>query len=255
MAATLAQMIAVHEGVQSSASRWWKLVAQDLAKEQLLTGHDYTHEAFEGGLQEPPQRQRVRLNTELLLAEAREKLERLFDVSATRDWANLGARADVVIDGETVLSDVPTTFLLFLEKQLAELLADIRKLPVQDPAQDWRPSTDPGVWRTEPVKRPTTRKVTDFKVVSPAEGMRPADVREISRNVQSGEWTRVELTSAITSRQSAALQANLTQLAEAVKMARIHANRVDAPDVRAGRAIFDRIFRGVFDETTGANRA
>jgi hypothetical protein len=257
VAATLAQIIAVEEARRSATDRWWKLVAQDLAKDQLLVGHDYVHEAFEGGRQEPPDKQKVRLNTEALLAEAQEKLGQFFDASATRDWANTGARADVVLDGETILPDVPTTFLLFLERRLTELLADIRKMPTQNPAQDWHPSTTPGIWRTEPVKRATTRKDVEFRTVSPAEGMRPAQYEAVPYDVPSGEWTRVELTSAMTARQSAAIQANLTRLAEAVKMARIHANRVEAPDVHVGRAIFDRIFRGVFDGsggTTGGKR-
>jgi hypothetical protein len=242
VAATLAQIIAVEEGVRASTDKWQKLVFAELAKEQVLYGKDYTHEAFEGGITQPPEKQKVRLNTAEMLAEVQEKLGRLFDVSATRDMANTGATADVVVGGDVLLEAMPTTFLLFLEKRLAELAAAIRAMPTQNPAVDWEPTTEPGIWRTAPVTRQTTTQEVEFKIVSPAEGMRPAQYEAVPRHVVTGQWTRVELTSALTARESAAILARLTVLLEAVKMARIEANRIDAPDVKAGQAIFGYVF-------------
>jgi hypothetical protein len=54
-------------------------------------------------------------------------LTRLFDVTATKDWTNRTAVADVTVDGETMLSGVPVTYLLFLEKQLAELHGFVKR--------------------------------------------------------------------------------------------------------------------------------
>ncbi len=66
-----------------------------------------------------------------------EILTRLFDVTATKDWANCTAAADVVVDGRTLLRQAPVTYLLFLEKQLADLHAFVKKLPVLDAAESW----------------------------------------------------------------------------------------------------------------------
>lgn len=244
MAANLAQIIAVEEGVRSSTDKWWRTVSTELAKEPVLYGKDYVHEAFAdtGTVTLPPEKQKVRLNTTELLTEAEGRLARLFDVSATRDWANTGARADVIVNGSTLLPQVPTTFLLFLEKRLAEIAASIRAMPTQSPAVDWLPSTDDGIWKTEPVTRQTTTQETEFKVIIPAEGMRPGQYEGVSRHVVTGQWTRVELTSALPGEESKAILARLTTLLEAVKMARIEANKTDAPDMRVGKTILGYVF-------------
>lgn len=47
----------------------------------------------------------------------------LFDVTATKDWANCEARADVTVDGWVLVSAVPVSCLLFLEKRLTDIYA------------------------------------------------------------------------------------------------------------------------------------
>lgn len=66
-------------------------------------------------------------------------LTRLFDVTATKDWANRTAAADVVVDGTVLLAQVPVPYLLFLEKQLTDMHTFVRKLPVLD-------ASNPGTW-------------------------------------------------------------------------------------------------------------
>src|SRR3712207_3448312 len=86
-------------------------------------------------------------------------LTRLFDVTATKDWANCTARADVRVEGRTILADIPVNYLLFLEKQLTDLHTFEKKLPVLDAAESWtlEPSTD--WWKTDPVRTNRTKKV------------------------------------------------------------------------------------------------
>jgi hypothetical protein len=251
VAATLAQIIGVEQAVRSSTEQWWKLVAASLRREELLTGLEKTYEPAPGRLSQPDKSQRVQLNVEGLLAEARQRLGRYFDVTATKDWANAGgtgARADVSVNGTVILHDAPATFLLFLDKRLAELLADIRKIPVQSAAEDWLPSTKPGEWRTAQDKSQSTTKDVEFRVVSPAEGMRPAQYEPVPHDVVTGEWTTVKFTSAPTAARSQELQWRISVLREAVQLAIHDANRAMAPDQRVSGAIFDYIFDG----TTGA---
>jgi len=251
VAATLAQMIGVSQGVRSSTEQWWKLVAAALKREELLVGREKTYEVTEGAVRKPDEVQRVQVNVENLLAEARGKLGRYFDVTATKDWANAGdtsARADVTVAGRVLLHDVPATFLLFLDKQLTELLADIRKIPVQSAAEDWLPSTETGIFRTAQQKTPTTTKTFRFEVVSPAEGMRPAQYEKIPHDVVTGHSTTVKFTSAPTPARSQELQDRIIALREAVQLAIHDANRAMAPDQHVSGAIFGYIFDG----TTGA---
>ena len=65
----------------------------------------------------------------------------LFDITATKDWANCTARANVVLDGKPLLEDVPATYVLFLEKQLSDLHTFVGKMSELDPGSDW--SVDP----------------------------------------------------------------------------------------------------------------
>jgi hypothetical protein len=71
----------------------------------------------EEGEQLPPESTKVQAKTEEILRDMAATITRLFDVTATKDWANCRATADVTVDGQTLLRDVPVTYLLFLEKQ------------------------------------------------------------------------------------------------------------------------------------------
>jgi len=69
----------------------------------------------------------------------------MFDIVATQDWANCQAVADVVVDDQVILAQVPFTHLLFLEKQLLDIQTLVEKLPVLDPAER---CVTAGTWTT-----------------------------------------------------------------------------------------------------------
>lgn len=252
MAATLAQIVGVEQGVRSSTETWWKLVKEALRSEPLLLGLEKTYDPLEGNLPEPDDKRRVQVNVEKLLAEAREKLGRYLDVTATKDWGNMGeggARADVEIDGNLILSNVPATYLLFLEKRLAELHADLRKIPVQSAAEDWLPSTDPGVFRTEPIRTPKTKAQVHFDVVGLTKE-HPGQVVKTQEEIIAGYTTTVKLTSAPTPERLGELLERIATLREAVQVAIHDANKIDVSDIRVSNAVFGYIFDG----TNGARK-
>src|SRR5207342_3582487 len=86
-------------------------------------------------------------------------LVELFDVTATKDYTNCKARADVVVDGKPLLREVPVTYLLFLEKQLVDLHTFIKKLPVLDASETWNFDASADAFATEPVQTVKTKKV------------------------------------------------------------------------------------------------
>ena len=73
----------------------------------------------------------------------------LFDVEATKDWGNCVAKADVVLDGQVLMKEVPATYLLFLEKQLSDLRTFIEKLPALDESDEWSSDPNSNLYRTE----------------------------------------------------------------------------------------------------------
>jgi len=84
------------------------------------------------------------------------------------------ARADVVIDGQTIATDVPVTYLLFLEKQLVDLHTFVKKLPVLDAAESWVRDDSTDSWRTEAVRTIRTKKVPRNHVKAEATDKHPA---------------------------------------------------------------------------------
>src|SRR5215468_10945135 len=122
MATKLNQIIAVEKGVKSRSYQDLTEAHHALQKQTLLSGISRTYRPKdEEGEQLPPESTRVQLKAEDVIRQTTESLTRLFDITATKDWTNCTAKADVVIDGQTLLSGVPATYLLFLEKQLVDL--------------------------------------------------------------------------------------------------------------------------------------
>ncbi|WP_179831030.1 hypothetical protein [Nocardia amikacinitolerans] len=77
----------------------------------------------------PTEATQVQVKSEEVLRQTAATLTRLFVVTATKDWANHTAAADVVVDGENFLDEVTLPYLLFLEKQLADVLTSVQAAP------------------------------------------------------------------------------------------------------------------------------
>ena len=140
--ARLNQIIAIEKGVKSRSFQELTEAHQELQKPALLSGIARTYRPKdEEGEQFPPESTRVQIRADDVIRQTVRVLTQLFDVTATKDWANTRARADVVVDGQTLLTQVPATYLLFLEKQLVDLHTFVKKLPVLDAAEflDVRP--------------------------------------------------------------------------------------------------------------------
>jgi hypothetical protein len=243
-ATSLAQIVGVEQGVRSSVEQWWKLVREALRTQPLLVGIEKHYEPLEGNMPEPSDVQRVQINVEKMLEEARGKLGRYFDVTATKDWGNMGsggARADVVLHGDVLLENAPATFLLYLEKRLAELHADLRKIPAQSPAEKWTPTTEPGLFRTEEIRSAKTKKTDHFEVVGLTKD-HPGTVVKTSEDVIAGYTTTVKMTSAPTRERLDGILDRVASLREAVQLAIHEANRIDVTDVKVASRIFGYIF-------------
>lgn len=235
----LNQIIAVEKGTKSRAQRDLAEAQNRLQKPVLLSGISRTYQPSDDeGETLPAESTRVQVRAEEVLREAGASLARLFDVVATKDWANCEARADVVVDGTTVLSDVPVTYLLFLEKQLTELQAFIAKLPLLDAAETWVFDESADQWRAEPVRTTRTKKVPRAHVLYEATDKHPAQVETYTEDVIVGTWTKVGFSGALPARRVNELKERAERLTAAVKFAREEANGIDVTDRRVGDAVF-----------------
>jgi hypothetical protein len=239
----LNQIIAVEKGVKSKAVQDVNGAHQKVQKPALLAGISRTYQPKdEEGEQLPPESTRVQVQGEDVLRETAASLTRLFDVTATKDWANCTARADVTVEGRAILADVPVGYLLFLEKQLTDLHAFVRKLPTLDAAESWShdPSTD--WWKTDPVRTIRTKKVPRNHVKAEATDKHPAQVEVYYEDVPIGYWTTVKFSGALPARRVNELVERVEKLQQAVKFAREEANATEITDQRAGEAVFGYLF-------------
>jgi len=58
----------------------------------------------------------------------------------------------------TIVDSAPATYLLFLEKQLADLHTLIANLPVLDPARAWTLDVNSQLFKSEAIKTTRTRR-------------------------------------------------------------------------------------------------
>lgn len=241
--AKLNQIIAVEKGVKSKSFQELTQAHQSLQKPALLAGISRTYQPKdEEGEQLPPESTRVQAQAEDILRTTATTLTRLFDVTATKDWANCSARADVVLEGRTLLADVPVTYLLFLEKQLTDLHTFVRKLPVLDASEAWSLDASTDAWKTDPVRTIRTKKVPRNHVKAEATEKHPAQVEVYYEDIPVGYWTTVKFSGALPARRVNELVERVEKLRQAVQFAREEANGAEVTDQRVGDAVFGYLF-------------
>ena len=188
----LNQIIAVEKGVKSKSFADLTDAHHAVQKTGPLAGIARTYQPKdEEGEQLPAESTRVQLKAEEILRKVADTLTRLFDVTATKDWSNLTARADIVVDGQTIAREVPVTYLLFLEKQLVDLHTFVKKLPVLDAAESWTRDDSTDSWKTDPVRTIRTKKVPRNHVKAEATEKHPAQVDVYYEDVAVGYWTTI----------------------------------------------------------------
>lgn len=241
--ARLNQIIAVEKGVKSRSFQEITEAHQSLQKQSLLSGIARTYRPKdEEGEQFPPESTRVQLKGDDVIREVVASLTRLFDVTATKDWANTQARADIVVDGNTLLSQVPATFLLFLEKQLVDIHTFIKKLPVLDASETWQFDPAADCWATEPVQTVKTKKVPRNHVKAEATDKHPAQVEVYYEDVIIGHWRTIKFSGALQAQRVNELLDRVEKLQQAVKFAREEANNVEVDERKVGERIFGYLF-------------
>lgn len=240
----LNQVIALEKGVKAAAETTLTKAYHEAQKPDLFAGLVRTYEPLEEeGHVLPPESKKVAAKVPLLVTDVQGALERLFDLTLTKDTANTAAKADVTI-GDTVLArDVPVTTLLWLEKQLVNLRTFVSKLPTTDVADDWIWDPDNQVFRSATVKTLRSRKSEEFIVVVPPTDKHPAHVEKVTKDVPEGTWSTTKLSGAVSPSQRDTWLAQVGAVIEAVKTAREQANMAEVVDAKMGKAILDYVFR------------
>lgn len=241
--ARLNQIIAIEKGVKSQSLRELTDAHHALQKPPLLSGIARTYQPKdEEGEQYPPESTKVQIKAEEIIEHTGEILTKLFDIVATKDWANTTAQADVAIDGKVLLEKVPVSYLLFLEKQLVDLRTFIRKLPILDASETWTFDSSADCWATEPIQTTKTKKIPRNHVKAEATEHHPAQVEVYYEDVIVGFWRTVKFSGALPAQRINTLLKRVEVLQEAVKFAREEANNLEVEDQKVGQKVFEYLF-------------
>lgn len=243
MTQKLNQVLAIERQTKGKTHSAITRIHQATQKAQLFNGFSKVYQPNdEDGEQFPPETQRVQMNVPDSLKQARRALSELFDVTATKDFANRGASADVVVDGETILEGVPATTLLFLEKQLTDVHTFVTKLPTLDPSEEWIFDEAAGLWKTPASQTTKTKKVQKPIVLYQATDHHPAQTQLVVEDVLVGNWTKVNQSGAIPGHQKTQMLERIEKLQKAVKYAREEANQAEAPQQAISEDVFSYLF-------------
>ena len=240
----LNHFIAVEKGTKGRAEGTLTETHRNLAKAELINGivKTYTPEDEERGERRASEIKRVHILVREQIDKAKEELARLFDVTATKDYGNCLAKASIIVDGKTLLADVPVTYLLFLEKQLVNLHTFVMKLPIHDPNEIWHFNASTGTYVTDPVQSSSTKKVKKNHVKAEATDKFPAQVETYDEDVKVGTWTTIKHTSALPRTDVEAMRKRVEKLQDAVKQAREQANATHVAEQTVGETLLSYIF-------------
>lgn len=239
----LAPVIAVEKKKKEKVSQELAKAQSVLGQASNLAGISRTYRPkIDGGDQYPPESTRVRNKVKPVLKDVQTALVELFDVIATKDWTNCVAKADVVVDGKVLIKAVPTTYLLFLEKQLAEILSFVKKIPTLDAAEEWHQDESQDCWATKPSETIRSKKIMRNHVLAEATVQHPAQVQVYAEDVPEGYWKTIKYSGAIPAKELNEVVERIEKLQHAVLFAREEANKTEAIDQRPGKTVLSFIF-------------
>lgn len=240
----LNQIIALEKGVKAEHLRTETDAYHLFQKAEPFQGLVRTYAPLEdGGLVLPSESKKVTAKVDDQIDKIQAALARLIDLTATKDTTNQTAKADIVVGGRTLATEVPVTTLLWLERKLVDLTAVISKLPVTDISENWTWDGDQEVWRSETVQTVRSRKVEEFPIIVQATDKHPAQVAKVVKDVPEGMWSTTKLSGAASPKDRDRYASRVKALLEAVKKAREEANVTPVTDVSIAGPLLDFVFQ------------
>ncbi len=241
--AKLNQILAIEKGLKTRVYGEFTDLHQATQKPALMNGFQKSYQPRdEDGETYPTESQKVQYQASEILERVAKGLAELFDITATKDWANCTARANVVVDGKNLLEDVPATYLLFLEKQLSDLHTFVTKMVELDPGSDWAVDPSTGLYKTDTTSTQRTKKVQRPITLYEATKEHPAQTQLITEDVVAGQWMTIKYSGAIAIPRKKQVLARIEKLSNACKFAREQANASEAPEKKLGKEVFDFLF-------------
>jgi len=175
-------------------------------------------------------------------------LAKALDASYQVAQANTIAKADVVLEdeaGTTLLTGIPATSLLELEKRLVELASLVAAIPTLDPAKGFSP--DPqrgeGFFQARQVRKTRSKKEKVVLIKYEATKEHPAQTELIDKDLPVGTIEEQEWSGLMTPAQKSDLINRVEIVYRAVRRARSRANEAEInQNAKIGAKLLGYIF-------------
>jgi hypothetical protein len=237
----LNQLLAVIKNTKQRVNEILSKLYKTVQHTSLFEGAYKTYRpSEEGGEVFPPENKRVQCKAHELVNETLGYLRELMDTTLSVDVGNNTAKADIVINGQAVLKDVPAVTMLALEKNLTDLHTFVAALPTLDPAEEWTWDAQQSLHRTGKTSTVRTKKVQKPLVLYPATDKHPAQTQLVVEDITIGYWDQVRTSGALPVPEKMALLARIEEAQKAVKFAREQANEATVTELTS-KPLFDWI--------------
>lgn len=226
--AKLNQIIAIEKGIKSRNYSALSALNKLVQKPDLFHGFTKKYQPkYEEDEELPSEQKKVQRNCSEVTNEFKEHMLELMRVTARKDWSNCVARADIKLGGNVIATDVPVTYLLFLEKQFNDFKTFVGNLPVLDPSENWSLDENTTNYRTDVTKTHRTKKTQKPIVLYDATAEHPAQTQIITEDVIVGFWDAIKISGAIPASTKARILKKVEVLIDAIKEAREEANSIE----------------------------
>lgn len=239
----LSQILAVEHPLKQKANAEGSELYKDAQKADLFDGHTRTYQPIDDSPDQEqlaPDNKRLQMKANNLLRKMSGLHSELIDITASKDYGNTIAKADVVVDGKTLVAAAPVPHLLFLQKQMNDWKSFIQALPTLDPAEEWfEDSGSQGQYRTNKITTARNVKVTEVQVVVQPTKEHPAQCKEFSKDKLTGHWLKTRFSGALTEDRKKTLMDTAESVSRAVKEAIQEANSEKVEEKKIGSLLFD----------------
>lgn len=172
-------------------------------------------------------------------------LVRAFNVYGQKERTNQEARADLIVNGETLIPDAPATMLLGLENRLKHIRAMVLAVKTNDMSKGWTPTQTSHVFQARPEERFVTKKIQRERVVIEPTEHQPGQFTTYTEDVRVGKKVTVHQSGLVSPADKAQILQRVDTLLRATKKARQRANgQVVDTSFKPGKAIKNFLLNG-----------
>lgn len=242
------ELIAIEGDVKKEVKRTQTDLYHLLQKSDLFFGLEKTYTPLDEEDEKlPAENKIVQRDVQETVRDFAKSTVNWLNVMMSKDVGNQVAKADIEIDGEVIVPNVPVLTLLSMETELNHIKAVLESIPTLPMDSEWHKNEASGNYFTTPVSTIRKKKVSKVLVHFQPTKEHPGKSESYPEDVPVGTWVTKHISTAVPERNKKALLERLAVLTYAVKKARERANSAEIPvrpeKVGFGEKMMDFLFK------------